>query len=59
MKKKNKLHYELYGSSAGAGKKGIGAGLYSRAERRNRCSSVHFVASFPMQKNMQMRQSRG
>jgi len=53
MKKKSELSYELYGSSAAAGKKGIGVGLYSRAVRKNHYWLDVFMALCRMQRKMQ------
>jgi hypothetical protein len=50
---KSELSYELYGSSAAAGKKGIGVGLYSRAVRKNHYWLDVFMALCRMQRKMQ------
>jgi hypothetical protein len=54
MKKKNGLHYELYGSSA-QGIRAIGAGPYLWATRKNRFWSAPFMGCSRKQKRMQKR----
>jgi hypothetical protein len=47
MKKKNELHYELYGSSVGAGKKGIGAGPYFAGHEKKPLLVGSFYGTLP------------
>jgi len=53
MKKKNELHYELYGSSAGAGKKGYWRWAIFAGREKKPLWSAPFMERCRMQKTMQ------
>ena len=56
MKKKSELHYELYGSSAGAGEKGYWRWAIFTGREKNQSWLALFMARCRMQRKMHKRQ---